>query len=42
HHVRTLKTLSTEYVWNRNMLKRNCKTLAVCEMCNAKIHEHDK
>ena len=42
HHVRTLKTLSTEHEWNRIMLKRNRKTLAVCETCNAKIQEHGK
>jgi group II intron reverse transcriptase/maturase len=42
HHVRTLKTLSTEYEWNRIMLKRRRKTLTVCETCNAKIQEHGK
>ena len=42
HHVRTLKTLSAEYEWNRVMLKRNRKTLTVCETCNAKIQEHDQ
>ena len=42
HHVRTLKTLSKEYEWNRIMLNRNRKTLAVCPSCNAKIQEHEK
>jgi hypothetical protein len=42
HHVRTLKTLSKEHVWNRIMLKRHRKTLAVCETCNDKIQEHEK
>jgi len=44
HHVRTLKTLKaeSEYRWDRIKLKRRRKTLAVCETCNAKIHEHDK
>jgi group II intron reverse transcriptase/maturase len=42
HQVRTLKALSKENEWSRIMLKRNRKTLAVCETCNAKIREHGK
>jgi len=42
HHVRTLKALPTKHEWNRVMLKRWRKTLAVCETCNAKIHEHEQ
>jgi hypothetical protein len=42
HHIRILKTLLAEYEWNGIMLKRNRKTLAVCETCNAIIQEHGK
>jgi hypothetical protein len=39
-HVRTLKDLKRNVKWQRIMLMRNRKTLAVCENCNKKIHNY--
>lgn len=38
HQVRTLTTLQGEIEWERTMLKRRRKTLAVCQCCNEMIH----
>ena len=38
HQVRTMKSLSDENEWERIMIKMHRKTLAVCPVCNAKIH----
>lgn len=40
YHVRTLKDLKGTNEWERLMIKKHRKTLAVCETCNAKIHVH--
>jgi group II intron reverse transcriptase/maturase len=40
YQVRTLKTLKGDNEWEQLMLKRYRKTLAVCEKCNAKIHNN--
>lgn len=42
HHVRKLTLLKGENEWEKLMLKRNRKTLVVCEECNAKIHKDGK
>ncbi len=42
HHVRTLTTLKGENQWDKLMLNRHRKTLAVCESCNAKIQSSTK
>ena len=41
HHVRTLSKLKTDTEWNKLMLKKGRKTLAVCEKCNALIQSYD-
>ncbi|MCC8085694.1 MAG: group II intron reverse transcriptase/maturase [Clostridium sp.] len=41
HHVRTLKTLTGKNEWEQVMLKMHRKTLAVCPVCNAKIHNYE-
>lgn len=41
HHVRTLKTLTGKNEWEQVMLKMHRKTLAVCPVCNVKIHNHE-
>lgn len=40
HHVRRLKDLKSDSEWNRIMLARRRKTLAVCPDCFAKIIEN--
>lgn len=42
YQVRKLKGIPLNTEWHRMMIKKWRKTLAVCEHCNAKIHEHDK
>lgn len=42
YQVRKLKGIPLNTEWHRIMIKKWRKTLAVCEHCNAKIHEHDK
>ena len=42
YQVRKLKGIPPNTEWHRIMIKKWRKTLAVCEHCNAKIHEHDK
>ena len=42
HHVRKLTLLKGESEWEKLMLKRNRKTLVVCEECNAKIQNYGK
>lgn len=37
HHVRKLKDLKGKSDWERNMIARRRKTLAVCSKCHAKI-----
>lgn len=39
-HVRNLRDLKGNSGWQRMMLARNRKTLAVCENCNKMIHSH--
>lgn len=41
HHVRTLSKLKADTEWNKLMLKKGRKTLAVCEKCNAQIQSYD-
>ena len=41
HHVRTLSKLKADTEWNKLMLKKGRKTLAVCEKCNALIQSYD-
>ena len=41
HHVRTLSKLKADTEWNKLMLKKGRKTLAVCEKCNALIQGYD-
>jgi len=41
HQVRTLKSLTGKNEWERIMLKMHRKTLAVCPVCNAKIHSYE-
>ena len=38
HHVRKLKNLKGKKYWERFMISRNRKTLAVCFDCHRKIH----
>lgn len=38
HHVRKLKDLSGKTEWEKRMIARNRKTLAVCSTCHDKIH----
>lgn len=38
HHVRTLKGLSGKKAWEKVMIARRRKTLAVCTTCHDKIH----
>lgn len=40
HHVRTLSKLKADTEWNKLMLKKGRKTLAVCEKCNALIQSY--
>ena len=37
HHVRKLKDLKGKSDWEKNMIARRRKTLAVCSKCHAKI-----
>lgn len=38
HHVRKLKDLKGKLDWEKRMIARNRKTLAVCSKCHDKIH----
>lgn len=38
HHVRKLKDLSGKKAWERRMIERNRKTLALCAECHHKLH----
>lgn len=40
HHVRTLRKLKADTEWNKLMLKKGRKTLAVCEKCNTLIQSY--
>lgn len=40
HHVLKLTLLKGEAEWERLMLQRRSKTLAVCESCLQRIHNH--
>lgn len=42
HHVRNLNLLQGETEWEKLMLKRNRKTLVVCEECNKRIQARGK
>lgn len=38
HHVRKLKDLTGKTYWERHMIARNRKTLALCQDCHNKLH----
>jgi len=38
HHVRKLKDLRGKAEWERHMIARNRKTLALCHSCHVKLH----
>lgn len=38
HHVRKLKNLTGKTYWERHMIARNRKTLALCKDCHNKLH----
>ena len=38
HHVRKLKNLSGKAEWERQMIARKRKTLALCHSCHVKLH----
>ena len=38
HHVRKLKNLTGKTYWERHMIARNRKTLAICKDCHNKLH----
>jgi group II intron reverse transcriptase/maturase len=38
HHVRKLKDLKGRKIWERAMIGRRRKTLALCESCHSKLH----
>ena len=38
HHVRKLKNLEGKKSWERHMIARKRKTIAVCESCHQYIH----
>ena len=38
HHVRKLKDLSGKAEWERHMIARKRKTLALCHDCHVKLH----
>lgn len=38
HHIRKLKDLSGKSYWEKFMIARNRKTLALCEECHDKLH----
>ena len=40
HHVRNINQLKADTRWNAVMIKRHCKTLAVCQDCDALIHKN--
>ena len=42
HHVRNLTQLKGDTPWNKIMIKKHRKTLAVCESCNSQIQNHAK
>lgn len=39
HHVRKLKNLQGKESWERHMIARKRKTIAVCRSCHRKIHD---
>lgn len=39
HHVRKLKNLQGKESWERHMIARKRKTIAVCRSCHKKIHD---
>jgi group II intron reverse transcriptase/maturase len=39
HHVSKLKTLQGSKIWEQVMIKKNRKTLVVCENCHKAIHD---
>lgn len=39
HHVRKLKNLQGKESWERHMIARKRKTMAVCRSCHKKIHD---
>lgn len=38
HHVRKLKDLSGKAEWERHMIARKRKTMALCHPCHVKLH----
>ena len=38
HHVRKLKDLSGKAEWERHMIARKRKTMALCHSCHVKLH----
>ncbi|WP_394811325.1 HNH endonuclease, partial [Phocaeicola vulgatus] len=38
-HVRKLKNLQGKESWERHMIARKRKTIAVCRSCHKKIHD---
>ena len=38
HHVRKLKDLSGKAEWERQMIARKRKTMALCHSCHVKLH----
>ena len=42
HHIRNLNKLKPENEWERLMMDKRRKTLAVCERCNTKIQNSNK
>ena len=42
HHVRNLRKIKADTKWNKIMLAKNSKTLAVCENCNKLIQSYGK
>jgi group II intron reverse transcriptase/maturase len=38
HHVRNIKDLDNKKTWERKMIERQRKTIAVCRSCHSKIH----
>ncbi|MEB8851800.1 reverse transcriptase, partial [Bacillus cereus] len=38
HHVKKLKELKGKQLWERIMIARNRKTLALCKKCHVDLH----
>ena len=38
HHIRKLKDLSGKAEWERQMIARKRKTIALCHSCHVKLH----